>query len=283
MTEEKFTRCPGCKTVFRVTTAQLALREGQVRCGHCRTIFDGTANLIRLAPAAAMSGHDPATGPLTVTLRHAHALEPVPAAAGSASLHAGRVTVDAAAKPPAPPPAEPHVDYEQRFAWDRPQRRSRAALALYAAATIALLLLFAGQLAWHYRDVLSAHLPSTRPLLARMCGIGGCEIKPLRDIRWLSIDASDLQADPAHKGLLILTATLRNRAPYAVAFPHLELTLTDGQDTVVVRRALAPSEYLGGTQDAAAGIAGNGEVAVKLFVDASATQQSGYRVYLFYP
>jgi hypothetical protein len=50
-----------------------------------------------------------------------------------------------------------------------------------------------------------------------------------------------------------------------------------------VRRALAPAEYAGGTANLAAGIAGNGEVAVKLFLDASATSQSGYRVYLFYP
>ena len=41
MAEEKFTRCPGCNTIFRVTPPQLALRAGQVRCGHCRTVFDG--------------------------------------------------------------------------------------------------------------------------------------------------------------------------------------------------------------------------------------------------
>ncbi len=150
-------------------------------------------------------------------------------------------------------------------------------------ALLVLVAVFAGQLAWHYRDLIAAHVPSTRPLLARMCALGGCEIRPLRDVAWLSIDASDLQADPAHKGLLILTATVRNRAPYAVAYPHLELTLTDAQDGVVVRRALAPAEYLGAAHDAIAGIAGHAAVAVRLFVDASATTQSGYRVYLFYP
>ena len=50
MAEEKYTRCPGCATVFRVTPAQLALRAGQVRCGHCRTVFDGIAQQISLAP-----------------------------------------------------------------------------------------------------------------------------------------------------------------------------------------------------------------------------------------
>jgi len=100
---------------------------------------------------------------------------------------------------------------------------------------------------------------------------------------YLSIEASDLQADPAHRGLLILTATVRNRAGWPLAYPHFELTLTDAQDRIVVRRALAPAEYAGGTADLEGGIAPNGEVAFKVFIDASATSQAGYRLYMFYP
>jgi predicted Zn finger-like uncharacterized protein len=48
MSEGIFTRCPGCSTVFRVTAAQLALREGQVRCGHCRAVFDANAEHVSL-------------------------------------------------------------------------------------------------------------------------------------------------------------------------------------------------------------------------------------------
>jgi hypothetical protein len=80
-----------------------------------------------------------------------------------------------------------------------------------------------------------------------------------------------------------MTATLRNRGAVGLAYPHLELTLTDAQDQVVARRALAPADYAGGTADLAAGIPANAEVAVKVFIDASATTQAGYRLYLFYP
>jgi predicted Zn finger-like uncharacterized protein len=52
MPDEKFTRCPSCRTVFRVTAEQLAMRGGQVRCGHCRTLFDGVDHLVALAPPA---------------------------------------------------------------------------------------------------------------------------------------------------------------------------------------------------------------------------------------
>ncbi len=139
------------------------------------------------------------------------------------------------------------------------------------------------QAAWHFRDAIGAHFPVARPVLERMCGYVGCAIRPLRDVAALSIESSDLQADAAHRGLLILAATVRNRANYAIAFPHLELTLTDAQDQPVVRRAFPPAEFVGGTADLSRGIAAQGELAIKLFIDASATTQAGYRLYLFYP
>ena len=99
----------------------------------------------------------------------------------------------------------------------------------------------------------------------------------------LSIEGLDLQADPAHKGLLILSATVRNLAPYPLAYPYIELTLSDTQDQPVVRRAFAPGEYISGAANPETGIPGNTELPVKLFIDASATTQAGYQVYLFYP
>jgi hypothetical protein len=147
----------------------------------------------------------------------------------------------------------------------------------------ALVVAFVLQALFHFRDSLAAYVPAAKPMLARVCALAGCAVRPLRDVATLSIDASDLQADPAHRGLLVLTATIRNRAQYAIGYPHLLLTLTDAQNQVVVRRALTPADYVSGTANTAAGIASNGEVPVKLFIDASASSQAGYRLYLFFP
>ena len=83
MAEQQFTRCPGCKTIFRVTAQQLVMRGGQVRCGHCHTVFDGVTELLSLAPRlrSEQSDEEPdeaELGPPTVTLREAHALQPPP-------------------------------------------------------------------------------------------------------------------------------------------------------------------------------------------------------------
>lgn len=281
MTEEQYTRCPSCKTVFRVTDAQLALRDGVVRCGHCKTIFDGRAELISLAPQPVDEDALPdeaSLGPPTVTLRSSQALHPAPDPAREEAVAEAPVDDEATE-----PSEAPDADYEHRFAWDQPKRERRIPGWAYAILVPLLLLLLVGQVLYHFRDALAAHWPGTRPLLTRMCVPLSCEVRPLRDVAALAIDASDLQVDPAHVGLLILTATVRNRAGYALAYPYLELTLTDGQDQVVVRRAFAPAEYLGGTVDIPAGIPGNGEATLKLFIDASATAQAGYRLYLFYP
>src|SRR5690348_690217 len=41
------TRCPHCRTTFRVVQDQLKLRGGLVRCGACKEIFNGVENLLR--------------------------------------------------------------------------------------------------------------------------------------------------------------------------------------------------------------------------------------------
>lgn len=47
------TRCPACRTAFRLVADQLRLRQGLVRCGQCDTVFDAREHLIEVpAPAA---------------------------------------------------------------------------------------------------------------------------------------------------------------------------------------------------------------------------------------
>ena len=286
--DEKYTRCPGCKTIFRVTAQQLSLRAGQVRCGHCQTVFDGVAAMVSLAPQPDPEPdyYDPAKGPPTVTLRSAQALRPVheepevPAADDDANDADDQAEHDAEL---AEAKADPDLSYASRFSWQEKKERRRIPAWLYGAAIPLLVLAFAAQALLHFRDAIAAHWPTTKPALIRLCAVAGCEVRPMTDIAALSIEASDLQADPAHKGLLILSTTIRNRAPYPLAYPYVELTLSDAQDQIVVRRAFGPQEYISGAADPRAGIPGNTELAVKLFVDASATSQAGYQVYLFYP
>lgn len=285
MAEQKYTRCPACKTVFRVTSQQLAMREGQVRCGHCRAVFDGELALISLEPRLRRPDDEAQLseaelGPPTVTLRHAQALASLSESADDRGEPGG---VGAGNDEDTAPSIDPELAYASRFSASEGRQRFRLPGWVYGLLIPVLVVTLAAQALFHFRDAIAAHWPQTKSALRGMCALADCQVKPLQDISGLSIEASDLQADPAHKGLLILAATIRNRAAHALAYPYLELTLSNAQDQVVVRRAFAPGEYLSGAADLGSGIAGNAELAVKLFIDASATSQAGYQVYLFYP
>ena len=288
-----YTRCLHCSTTFRVTTQQLQASSGQVRCGHCHTVFNGVAALLSLAPRPRDERNEPefdeaTLGPPTVTLRNAHALETAPTPDDAPDGRAEPSVAAALADAETRDSADAEADYAARFSWQEKRARRWLPGWVYAIAAPLLILLLAGQAMFHFRDWIAAHWPRTQPALVKLCAAAGCEVRPLQEINGLSIEASDLQADPAHKGLLILSATIRNRMPYTLAYPYLELTLSDiqkqtQQDIVVVRRAFAPKEYVSGAADIDSGLAANAELNVKLFIDASATTQAGYQVYLFYP
>jgi predicted Zn finger-like uncharacterized protein len=321
MTDPVYTRCPGCATIFRVSVEQLALRDGQVRCGQCRAVFDANNHRLAFDPRrdadvepGAAAQPDVATGdddaePAVAEPGAGKSVSGEPQAAETEAFEQEVAEPEIAepedAKPEdaepedaKPEPAEPDVVQPeagvakveatellrgQRFEW-RPRKSLRERPKTLYGALIALLVAgIAAQALLEYRNALAAHAAFTRPMLAAACAVANCTVGPLHDAGALSIDASDLQADPAHRGLLKLTATIRNRASHPIAWPYLELTLTDASDNVVARRALAPTEYAGAAADPARGIPGNGEDLLTLFIDASQTSQAGYRLYLFYP
>lgn len=45
------TRCPSCRTMFKVAQDQLKASQGWVRCGQCEQVFDATAHLVQEPPA----------------------------------------------------------------------------------------------------------------------------------------------------------------------------------------------------------------------------------------
>jgi predicted Zn finger-like uncharacterized protein len=182
--------------------------------------------------------------------------------------------------------AESAENLEFDFGRRRTTRRSLSPWLAWPAAILLLLGVIA-QAAFSYRGDLALLFPVLKPHAEALCEALGCRVPLPRRAELLSIEASDLQADSAHPGVMVLTASLRNRAPFAQTPPALELTLTDTQDQPVARRVLTAADYLGpGTlagSGASALIPAGTEIPVKVFFDASALKATGYRLYLFYP
>lgn len=307
------TRCPACRTLFRVSSGQLRARSGRVRCGACRTVFDALDELLdddEEASAVVARADGALPPPLAVAASMAPAAgraESGTASAAQPSMAGARVAVATVAAPAAerrveePRGAEQEATTgEQGAAVIRRAPRSdwlgqpavpvaaQAALRrfLLAACTV-LALLLVGQLLFHWRGTLALRLPALRPALASLSAALGSDIPLPRHAQMVSIETSDLQIDGEPDRLLALQVTLRNRATYAQAYPALELTLTDTSDRVVARRVFLPPEYLppGAFADTAPApsFAGGGDVDLRLWIEARAIDAAGYRLYVFYP
>ncbi|MGN6388157.1 MAG: DUF3426 domain-containing protein [Burkholderiaceae bacterium] len=103
------TRCPHCKTAFRVANDQLKLRGGLVRCGQCKEIFNGIENLLPAdaTQRPATSSIDPAPFPKPQPLAgQTSPVSPVTTPATPAIPSASSVAPHSAAVPPAVHSAE---------------------------------------------------------------------------------------------------------------------------------------------------------------------------------
>jgi predicted Zn finger-like uncharacterized protein len=248
------TRCPICGTAFRVQSAQLAAHAGTVRCGKCGGVFNGVAALVEEGDER-------------------FALEPSPQLG---LFDPGRQAPFSAV----PSRAERLPDFLA------PEQRSRRATWLWALAVLLGALALAAQVAFRFRAELAASNPTARAAFAALCQSVGCEVPLPRHPELMSIDASELQADTRRDGLIILTASIRNRARFAQDYPALELTLTDENDQPVLRRVLVPRDYLEPPRRAELmrnGISAGSEAALRVYLDTSRTRAIGYRLYLFYP
>jgi predicted Zn finger-like uncharacterized protein len=269
------TRCPACGTAFRVYTQQLSARDGQVRCGQCSTIFDARSALVTEDEPEAPTAVAPPLAP--------------PTPSGPPSRSEELAQVEAVVSQPVVPsePPEPEIsvsDDDSDFEFGpRARRRSRIVAALWGLGAAALAIVLGGQAAHAYRGELALAFPGSRPWIAAACARLGCTIPLPRHADLISIETSELAAERGVPGVLTLSAALRNRAGFAQAFPHLELTLTDAVDRPLARRVLAPAEYVGARTDPASAFAAGTEQPVRLHIDAAGLNASGYRIFLFHP
>jgi predicted Zn finger-like uncharacterized protein len=160
----------------------------------------------------------------------------------------------------------------------QPQVNSPAMRWVYALLCLIGVLGLAAQAAYFFRDEIAIRVPQMAPSLATACTYLDCRLQPPKRGESLGFVGTDLAADPAHKGLLIFTATLRNSGATAVAYPHLVLSLDGLGGEMVVRRVFTPAEFAPATASLVRGLEAGAEIEVKLYLDASQTNVLGFKV-----
>lgn len=271
------TRCPACATAFRITPEQLKVMHGKVRCGQCQHVFNALDTLLDAVaePVAPIEPIEPQ--PEFIFMAEPAAVipeqfieNPVPSTEVVAESNWQAQETEAL-----PHEASAETSPFRTWTWS-------------LAASLAFLLLLL-QAILQFRVELSVLAPQAKPALQALCKPLGCDLPLPRKADLIGIESSDLNPDQKNKDQLVLSATLKNRAPFVQAYPHLELTLTDTADRPLLRKVLSPSDYLPKGIAISSGFLANGEVAVNLTlihdnpVNAAAALAAGYRLYLFYP
>lgn len=255
-------RCPQCQTVFRVTAAQLKVREGMVRCGRCQHAFRADQHLIQKpakgAPKAAVAVARKRAAPRKVSSAPESVSAPV----------APLFSVE---------------DQRRETAPLAPPRRLRTRTIYWAAGSTLLVLLLTGQALIFYGHSAARQTPMLRPVVEALCEPISCRKLPPIDMRRMDLVETRVAPHPRYDKALRVKATLVNRAESVQRYPLLEVSLMDRQGQLVARRVYRPQEYLNKPETIQQGLLPQVAVNVQLDITSPGAPANGYEVLLLPP
>jgi predicted Zn finger-like uncharacterized protein len=240
------THCPQCETAFKVSPQQLELAKGWVRCGRCAHVFE-----------AALYFETPPDIPA-----------PPRPSADAPSLFRAAMAPAVAANEVNPPPSLKSAESADD------ERASLPLKWLFGAGVLVLALLL--QCVVAQRNWLAAEEPALRPVLSALCA---CDVTWPREPEAVLIESSSFTENP--QGGFTVQLRLKNTQHHPVAMPALELSLTDLQDQVLVRRVFTAEELSG--KDHVQALR-DVRSTLSFDLDEKVSQRiTGFRAFVFYP
>jgi len=275
------THCPACQTQFFATEEQLNQHGGKVRCGQCMQVFDAMAQLVSINEGAEnIADADSSSKDDTPAIDSAAPVQTVPELEASDSVI--EITAPETATETAKQPAYLGDAIKKNRLRASHTTGNKSRKWLWVAASLLMLLLATIQSVYFLREEIAIYYPQAKPLLVQACQKLSCTINLPKKIESIAIDDSDMQEDADHPGLIHFASTLINSGHHVLAYPNLELTLTDVEDKPVLRRNFKPSEYLPAGTNIADGIQAGDESRIKLSITTGDIAVAGYRVFVTY-
>lgn len=217
-----FTRCPKCRTAYRVDPRSLRDDQAEALCDRCNTVFDALAFLAVTVKEAE---------PEPVRL-----LNPPAGAEDPGTGREGREASGRAAVPPGREMAAADRRYPWRLWFSRESLR-------WGGGALALFLLLLIQIFAFEGKRLSQNI-HIRPLLEGVCSTLGCALPPFRDVDRLQIMDRTLNMAANSKSGFEFSLVFANQSALPQAFPRLKLVLNELTGKPVAERVFEPIEYL---------------------------------------
>ncbi|WP_417071442.1 DUF3426 domain-containing protein [Niveibacterium terrae] len=184
--------------------------------------------------------------------------------------------------PPLPPFSALDSDVAHPYSWEV-EHEAQPMRWPWILGILVLSLAGAAQGLLLMRHDIAQQIPALRPVFEASCAKLGCAMPWPRVKEQISLEASDLHPRPGHLGQYELSATLRNRAGFAQAYPHLEVTLTDNFNRALVRKVLPPEQWLPAAQRKTPAFEASSDLAFTITFEAMGQSAAGYTLSSFYP
>lgn len=249
-----YTQCGHCKAIFRVTMKELTAAQGVLRCGECGSVFDAMQSLSTTLPEDRqfIKGNDKPVSAdektvaaelstrKKVYLSQAQKLsdqqkqvkQSQPVLKANTRVSSGRALGQ---KPRS-------VSKKTALTSSLNRRRSHSRkFVMIAIVCLSLLLLL--QLLYTQKSWL-ADQPLTADVTRAFCDVVGCDVGQRRDLTQLGMLNRNVYSHPNEGDVLMITATIENRAEFAQPYPLLEISFLDGKNDVLALRRFTPDEYL---------------------------------------
>jgi predicted Zn finger-like uncharacterized protein len=218
-----YTRCQGCHTVHPVNAGLLSRAKGQYRCGRCKKLANALDALFDEWPSAGM-----------------HAVEH-----GEPPVLGGVVALEL--------PDESEVSPEEAALLAEPIEFSeasgnRSAWLRVSWITLALVLVLGSVYSVGvYFGKINVNSDTLDQTLVRMGVRDAPPQRPFSDTSSIELVSREMLSHPLRPRVLLLNATIVNRAQQAQAYPDIQVRLFDIENEVISERRFRPTDYLTST------------------------------------
>ncbi|MGX2041154.1 zinc-ribbon and DUF3426 domain-containing protein [Methylocaldum sp. MU1018] len=230
-----YTRCPECKTAYRISVGQLRAGRGEVLCEHCHIVFNALVSLAHVVKEAVPGGAGQVRPPVlgtqeAVVVRkfERELLDESDIDRSSGAESAGK-------------PLDPDSRRVQGKATAAPFPVSRE--MLWGASVFGLLALLIVQMVVFEGESMAQN-GRMRPWLDMACKIARCSLPPYKDVRRIQIFDRALRPDSNRDDALEFQLVFANQSSLPQMLPNLKLVLTELNGNPVAERIFMPAEYL---------------------------------------
>ncbi len=250
-----FTRCHACHTVHPINAELLARGGGKFRCGKCHKVNNALEALFDQWPDASQQGAQAGDLPelgiaLSLSGRGENPDNPEEAAGGS----------DASGGP---------TGYQApRKVWIR---------VLWITAAVVLTLVVSFNLAVFFQLPVLNH-PLLQPALVTLGIKQAANTSPASNAEAIELLARTMEPHPSRPGVLLLTASIVNRAEVRQPYPAVDVTLVDIGGRRLSRKLFKPGDYLTRSAELRSGMAPGGHLTFSLEIEDPGNEATGFEL-----